>query len=89
MARLVCEQGGLDGPPEEEWRDDFCQVLLLLALAYPAEREALRERVRELGERLEECQKERDTLERLSEDLYEFFSRAARRVAQRGEEFGR
>lgn len=68
--------------PGEEWQE-LCQTLLWLAYSHFVECEVLRERVEELGERVKRVEEERDTSDRIAEDLYQFFSRTARRVANR------
>ncbi len=67
---------------DEEWRD-LCRALLMLARSHLAECQILRERVSELSELLREAEEERDVTNRIAEDLYEFFSRTARRSARR------
>jgi hypothetical protein len=62
---------------------DACEALLLLAYSDFLECRILRERVEELGERLEQVEEERDKSDRIAEDLYTFFSRTARNVARR------
>ncbi len=70
-------------PPDEDWRQGLCRALLLLAYSHAVECEVLRERVERLGEQLKKVEEERDTSERIAEDLYQFFSRTARKVASR------
>ena len=68
--------------PDQEWQG-LCESLLMLARSHAIECDVLHERVRELERRLEETKAERDRSDRIAEDLYEFFSRTAQRVARR------
>ena len=67
--------------PDGEWQD-LCGALLMLANSHSVECEVLRKRVEKLEKRLGEAEAERATSDRIAEDLYEFFSHTAQRVAK-------
>lgn len=71
----------------QDWRD-LSEALLMLARTHAIECEILRERVENLERRLGEVEEERDTSDRIAEGLYEFFSRTARRHANRARSSG-
>lgn len=85
MARLPGRVGSEE--PDREWQD-LCEALLPLAYSHFVECGILRERVKELEKRIREAEEERDTSDRIAEDLYQFFSRTARRVANAKRVFG-
>ena len=82
--RRVARLPGYVGSEEpDQERQDLCATLLPLAYSHFVECGILRERVKDLEMRLREVEEERDTSNRIAEDLYQFFSRTARRVAGR------
>ncbi len=85
MARLPGCVGSEE--PDKEWQD-LCETLLPLAYSHFVECGILRERVKELEKRLRKAEEDRDRSDRIAEDLYQFFSRTARRVAKRKRTFG-
>lgn len=67
--------------PDQE-RQDLCEALLMLAYSHFVECKILRERVEKLEKQLRKVEEERDTSDRIAEDLYEFFSRTTQRIAK-------
>lgn len=68
--------------PGEEWQGLY-ETLLSLAYSHFVECRFLRKRAEELRGRLEKVEEERDTSDRIAEDLYQFFYHSARRVSNR------
>ncbi len=74
-------------PHPEEWQE-LCRSLLIWLSQKSAECEELCARVKELGERLEAVEAERDQANAIAEDLYEFFRNRVRETVDRREGSG-
>ena len=85
------EPGGLQPsakPQPEEWQE-LCRSLLTRLSQKSAECERLRARAKELDERLEAAEAERDQANAIAEDLYEFFRNRVRETVDHRESSGR
>jgi hypothetical protein len=90
-ARDPWDAGGLKPsakPHAEEWQE-FSRSLLMRLSQESAECARLRARVRELDERLQAAETERDQANAIAEDLYEFFRNRARETVERRESSAR
>ena len=75
-------------PQPEEWQD-LCRSLLTRLSQKSAECESLSARVKELDERLQAAETERDQANAIAEDLYEFFRTRVRETVDHREGPGR
>jgi uncharacterized protein YdcH (DUF465 family) len=75
-------------PHPDEWQE-LCRSLLTRLSQNSAECERLRARVKELDERLEAAETERDQANAIAEDLYEFFRNRVRETMDHRERSGR
>jgi hypothetical protein len=87
LANNTRETGRPD--PEPDGWQELSRSLLIRLSQKNAECERLRERVMELGERLEAAEAERDQANAIAEDLYEFFRNRVRETVDRKETPGR
>ncbi len=75
-------------PQPEEWQE-LCRSLLTRLSEKSAECESLGARVKELDERLQAAEAERDQANAIAEDLYEFFRNRVRETVDHRERSGR
>ena len=75
-------------PQPEEWQE-LCRSLLTRLSQRSAECERLSARVKDLGERLQAAEIERDQANAIAEDLYEFFRTRVRETVDHRERSGR